>query len=166
MGFAVFLGLKRPDLKASRLLGLAILMFGFAISNDIKFLILQKDLFSNVVYFSYLGAIAYGIAWWLQSSYYFPKVWQEVVNKKWLQKLPYLFATLYFLLGIIFLISGHQIAQLISIQIYLFLALTYNLIVHLLYRKKRPLELRKISRAIGLTIYLGFFLFFFERYLV
>ncbi len=164
MGTGIFIGLKSPHLKAARLIGLALLMFGFTIAIGVnKPPYAYNDLFStlrNLLLYVWFG---FGIAFWLDSTFFFPKEWTEIINKKWLRKTPYLFAVVFTIAAIVlYLKFGTNINRIIPIIVAIILI--YNLVVHRVYRKRRSRELKNLSKVIARTIYFVFFAIFILNY--
>ncbi len=166
MGVAIFIGQKSPQLKAARLLGLALLLFGFALTIGYnKPPYAYHDFFSilrNILFYISLG---FGIAFWLDSAFFFPIEWTEILQVRWLRIVPYLFASVFaIVLIILFFVFGTKINE--SIPIIMAIILVYNFVVHFVFRKQRPKELRNLSRVIARTIYISFFSIFILSYLL
>ncbi len=163
MGIAIFIGQKSPRLKAGRLLGLALLTFGFYITAATKQPHLPKDLFLIVRQISIYISFTFGIAWWLESTYYFPKEWIEILKIRRIRYVPYVFAWILSIVAIIFFFQyGTRINRYSTIII--FSALIYNLIIHLIFRKRRSKEIQKLNRGVARTIYFGYFSIFILNY--
>lgn len=161
MGFAIFIGQKSPQLKAARLLGLALLLFGFALTIGYnKPPYAYHDFFSmlrNILFYLSLG---FGIAFWLDSAFFFPKECNEILQVRWLRIVPYLFALIFAIaLSILFFAFGARINE--SIPIIMAIILVYNFVVHFVFRKRRPKELRNLSRGIARTFISAFSRFSF-----
>jgi len=164
MGVAIFIGQKSPQIKAARLIGLALMMFGFYIAASTEQHILQKDTFSILHPIAIYICFGFGTAWWLDSTYYFPKEWTEILHIRWIRYIPYTFALIYSIVTIILFISGFNIKH--HPAIIILSALIYNLLIHLIFRKHRLKELRRLSRVIARTIYIGFVSIFIFNYLL
>ena len=166
MGAAIFIGQKSPHLKAARLIGMALLMFGFTIAIGVnKPPFAYNDLFSMLRNILLYVCFGFGIAFWLDSTFFFPKEWTEILQVRWVRIVPYLFALIFAIASIIlFFVFGAIINE--SIQIIVAIILIYNFIIHFVFRKRRPKELRNLSRVIARTIYIGFFSIFILSYLL
>ena len=166
MGVAIFIGQKSPQLKAARLVGLALLLFGFALTIGYnKPPYAYHDFFSALRNVLFYLSLWFGIAFWLDSVFFFPKEWTEVLKVRWLRIVPYLFALIVTTaLIILFFKFGARINE--SIPIIIAIILVYNFVVHFIFRKRRPKELRNLSRGIARTIYFSFFAIFILNYLL
>ena len=158
IGFAIFIGLKSPQLKAGRLLSLAFLALGFYVSTrfDPKVLHVQSELLFVLRYISIYFCLGFGIAWWVDSTYFFPKQWTEILQHRWVRYVPYAFAWI-FVPATILLFTIFDVKFNNYLYILLITALIYNLAIHLIYSKQRSKELRKLSRVVARTIYIGYF---------
>ena len=160
MFVSIFIGLRSPHLKAGRLLGSALLAFGFyiAVGFSNKELISQNEFFSILRQFTIYLCFGFGVAWWLDSTYFFPKQWSEILKYRWVRIVPYAFAGLFIITAIVLYLTGYKFAKYLNILI--ISALVYNLIIHVIFRQQRPIELKKLIRVVARTIYIGYFLIF------
>ena len=166
MGVAIFIGQKSPQLKAARLVGLALLLFGFALTIGYnKPPYAYHDFFSVLRNVLFYLSLWFGIAFWLDSVFFFPKEWTEVLKVRWLRIVPYSVALIVATaLIMLFFKFGAKINE--SIPIIIAIVLVYNFVVHFIFRKRRPKELRNLSRGIARTIYFSFFAIFILNYLL
>lgn len=158
LGFGIFLGMKSPHLKAGRLLSLAFLSLGFYIGTrfDLKIIHPQNELLFLVRNSSIFFCFGFGIAWWLSSAYFFPKQWVEILKYRWIRYLPYIFAWIFVPVSIVlYMFFDFKLNR--YFDYILVSALVYNLFIHLIFRKQRSVELRKLSRGIARTVYIGCF---------
>lgn len=165
MGFAIFIGMKSPHLKAARLLGLALLAFGFFITSAGKQLFLSNNLFLIIRQVSIYVCFGMGIAWWQDSALFFPKEWTDILTRKWVRIIPYIFGALTTIIFILlFLKFGAMVNR--FFDYFIIVALIYTLLIHLIFRRERPKELRRLSRGIARTIYGGYFIIFAVNFML
>ncbi len=92
MGLGLFLGIMRPQIKASRLLALGFTLFGcvLMLMNTMRQPII--DSWSNLITYPLPAMLYLSIAVLLHSNYYFPRPSPLLLQKRWLQILPYAIA--------------------------------------------------------------------------
>jgi len=144
VGTGIFIAWQRPQIKAARLLGLALLLIGFfmtvvAIRRDTVF-----DVFVIVRNLALVLCAFLGVAAWMHSSLYFPKERPDLLAKPWIRYGFYALALLAFLGAMfdslnLFLLIGPV------------LLLLYNAVVRLWHRKQNTAEHKKLSRVIKWT---------------
>jgi serine phosphatase RsbU (regulator of sigma subunit) len=100
MVVGMFLALKRPQLKASRLTGLSFLLLGFFM----VVILLQRDplrdLFVQVRAFTMLCSLYIGVALIFHSRYYFPKERPELLSRWWIRLVAYALAVFCIIIGL------------------------------------------------------------------
>lgn len=154
MGFAIFIGMKSPRLKAARLVGLALLAFGFFITAVGKQPV-SKNLFLFIRQVSVYACFGMGLAWWMDSAFFFPKEWTEILKRKWVRIVPYAFgASAFIILSSLFFKFGAIVTRITDF--FIIGALIYSAFIHVIFRKERPKELKRLSRVIARTIYIGY----------
>lgn len=158
-GMALFIAMNCAGKNSARLMGMAFLLFGMALALSMGHVKMKFDEFAITRYVTFNICLVFGLAFWLESAYFFPKEWTEIVKKKWIRMLPFIAATGFSIYMIISFFVNYRIVHEQGIIIIIFSAILYNFLIHLFFRKKRPPELRKLSRVIAWTIY-GIFLFF------
>lgn len=151
---AIFIAEHRCRLKSARLLGWALLLMGFCIAAGMNHHHLRYDAFAMLRFVFILISFSFGVATWLESAYYFPKERSEILRHRWLRIVPYAVALVfsaYFGLGFLIrnVVVGEQLFPLL-----IYTTLIYNLLVHLLFRKQRPAEYKRLNRTVAWTIYL------------
>ncbi len=168
MGFAIFIGQKSPQLKAARLIGLALLSFGFFITAVGNQPFVSKNSFLIIRQVSIYACFGMGLAWWLDSSLFFPKEWTELSKRKWVRIVPYIFGAFAFIILLLLFFKFGAIITRFA-DFFIIGALIYTALIHLIFRKQRPKELKRLSRVIARTIYIGYaaigtFVLFFQYY--
>ena len=150
LSVGVFIALKSPKFKAARLVGLSMLFFGFCITASLGVHFSTKDGFVILRILTLYIATGIGIACWLDSIFFFPKEWTELIHRPKIRAIPYLMAANFIVLAIpAYLIKGT--ATNILIPIFLTLAFVYYLLIHIIFRKQRSKELRRLNRALVRT---------------
>jgi serine phosphatase RsbU (regulator of sigma subunit) len=143
-GVGTFIALQRPQIKTARLLGLAFLLIGF-------FMMVAMTQRS----FTVLAILLFGIAVWFHSDYYFPKERTELLTKRWLTVMPYLFALICFAVAIIAAQGKGEVSFFPAVVLMLVLTVVYTAILHFIYRKQGSAERKRMSQIIkwtGLTV--------------
>ena len=143
MGTGAFLSLKRPQLNAARLAGLALLLLGFFILTTYAQRDSVVDLFARVRGVVTLFAVLLGIAIFYHSGHYFPKERPELVARPWLRLSTYGIALVGATATMIF--KGN--VGLIS----LFVIILWIVVVVIYYRKQSSTEYRQTARIINWT---------------
>ncbi|MFZ5515993.1 MAG: SpoIIE family protein phosphatase [Candidatus Zhuqueibacterota bacterium] len=153
IGAAFFFAMVSASKKSARLLSFAMLICGYALALTFGRLKIEFDDFAIVRYLTQTMAIAIGLAFWLDSAYFFPKEWKDVAGKKWIRRIPYVAAIGFSLYVIIDFFRHFKTIHEQTISILFLVALAYNFAVHFIFRKQRAAELKRLSRIIALTIY-------------
>jgi hypothetical protein len=165
MGAGAFIVLKRPALKAARLLGLALLMTGFFMTLLMTQRAPVADTFIIVRNIALVVSLFFAMAVFAHSRQYFPIERPELGAKRWVTIAPYAIAAVIFVPTVI---AGDDRLILFGFFTVLGLTILFNLIVGILHRKKRPIEYKQLNRVIartgwavcvvtiGLGIYLGY----------
>ncbi|MFQ5583552.1 MAG: SpoIIE family protein phosphatase, partial [Calditrichia bacterium] len=144
MGIGSFLLLKRPQIKAAVLLGLAFLSIGYFMaviltqrSGGSTFFAIRALL---VVITIYLGT-----AFWNNAGYYFPREITGITKKRWIERTNYALAVVFILLSILlqlfFKVS-------INIPIGIFIMIIFNIFISIKFRKYRTAEYKRLHRPI------------------
>ena len=98
----IFLGLKRPGIKAARLLGFLFLSQGFFLTN----MFIRRDLalggFALYVNLTVLIAVGLIFPLYVHSSWYFPQEVSERIKRRWVLVLGYVLALLHVAATIVF----------------------------------------------------------------
>jgi serine phosphatase RsbU (regulator of sigma subunit) len=158
-GTGVFIALRRPQFKAARLTGLALLLVGFFMS----VVTLRRDAVLDDFAVARnltmaLGALL-GAAVWLHSGFYFPKERPELLAKPWLRYGLYALALLAFIAAALGSLER-------SILIGMLLLVLYNAsAVHFWHRKHNTTEHKKLGRVIKWTSLLAGVLSFISMFL-
>jgi len=143
MGTGTFLSLKRPQLEAARLTGLALLLLGFFIISTFVQRDSSPDLFVRVRGLATLFSIFLGIALSFHSGLYFPKERPELLSHPWLRVTVYALAVA----GIILTLVFKQSTGLYSLG-----GMLVFIVVTLLYFwRESNMEFRKLARIINWT---------------
>ncbi len=150
LSVGIFIALKSPQFKAARLIGLSMLFFGFCITASLGVRFSIKDSFVILRILTLFIATGLGIACWLESTFFFPKEWTEMLHRRKLRAIPYFMAANFIALIIpAYFLKGP--AATILVPIFLFLAFLYYLLIHIIFRKQRSKELRRLNRALSRT---------------
>ncbi len=144
VGTGVFIAWQRPQLNAARLLGLALLLFGFFLT----VVTLRRDAVLDafvIVRNLTLALCAFlGVAMWMHSSFYFPKERSDLLAKPWIRYGFYALALLAFLGAMAY-----------SLNVFLFIGpfvlAVYHAIVRFWHRKQKTAEHKKLGRVIKWT---------------
>ncbi len=147
MATGAFFLLKRPYLKAARLVGLAFLLSGYILAVmrlqhplEIGAFPLIRDVLGLFMFFS--------IALWFDSAYYFPKERPEILSKPWLRRVPYALAGLCCLFVILNAKQRGDAAFFFALITMSGGTLLYTLVIRFIYRKQRTPEHKRLSRAV------------------
>lgn len=152
MGTGLFIGLRRPQFVAARLLGLAFLCIGFiwvsaygGTSVPMPLLILR--------FTAFISTSLFGIALWLHGSLYFPVEQPHLLQKKWLYRIPYYFAgaCTIVLIGLGLQGKYNDVLLLAGIT----LLILYTISVVLSHRKQFTPEYKRMSKPLRLTAMLA-----------
>lgn len=141
-GFALFLGLSRPQIHAARLLALAVLMLSFPL------MMLSprpphSDFLTSLARQFIPLSLLLGFALTLHSNAYFPKERPELLERKWLIAAPYLYAGFLAALYLAGLISLSSLAIFGVMVIGLF-----SIFVFARFRKQCSAEYKRMNRAL------------------
>ncbi len=89
MAIGAFIALKRPKIKAARLLGYAFFLIGYFLSVLVDNRPTSLSAFQYVRGFFLVNGMCFGFALWVHSRTYFPKELSSVAGKKWLFRILY-----------------------------------------------------------------------------
>ncbi len=89
MAVGAFIALKRPKIKAARLLGYAFFLIGFFLSVIVDSRATSPGVFQYVRGFFIVNGMCFGFALWVHSRIYFPKELTLLAGKKWLFRILY-----------------------------------------------------------------------------
>jgi phosphoserine phosphatase RsbU/P len=157
LSVGIFVALKSPQFKAARLVGLFMLMFGFYITASLGVRFSTTGVFVIFRFLTLYIAAGFGIALWLDSIFFFPAEWTEMLHRRKLRSIPYILAAIFIGLAIFTYFTRGPLVNII-VPIYITMAFVYYFLIHLIYRKQRSMELRKLNRTLARTF---FFVFFF-----
>ncbi|MDZ7292667.1 MAG: SpoIIE family protein phosphatase [candidate division KSB1 bacterium] len=155
IGAGAFMALQRPHLKAARLLGLAFLFMGFYLAVTMMQRPEEFNPFTVTRGITLSATLLFGIAVWCHSGFYFPKERPELLAKRWLSYVPYLFALIGFAMVLLAGPRGSQKSLLLPVLAVLTLSLIYIAVISFIYRKQCPAERKRLSRLIkwtGITV--------------
>ena len=136
-----FLSLKRPGLKAARLLGLSFLVFGFFVVVTLLQRDVYVDWFVLVRGFTMVCALFFGIALTFHSRIYFPIERPELLSRPWLRIVMYVLAALS--VTATMLLKGNTALLCIGIMVLAIAA------VSIFFWKQAGHEYKKLSRIIN-----------------
>jgi serine phosphatase RsbU (regulator of sigma subunit) len=145
MGVGAFIMLKRPQLRAARIVGLGLFAFGYALA----VLLIRRDVDSNL--FVIARDISVGIAMlggvvlMGRSTFHFPKERPDLLAKRWILIAEYSFIPLAVIVRLLIPMDN------IATPLVLGLAVLFHLVVHLIYRGQGTAEHRRLSRVIRWT---------------
>ncbi len=149
IAFGSFIGLRRPELIAARLVGLSFIFVGYFTAVAV----IQRDpgvtMFTLVRNVSAVLGIFFGMAVMVHSTIYYPVRRPELLSSRWIRWIPYGLAALSIILIVI--------AKSPIIYFGLLAILLYWIGVELKYRKHRTEEFKKlnrISRWTGVGVFL------------
>lgn len=165
-GVGTFLTMKQPEVKAIRLIGLAMQFIGFYMMVAFYRRQLEPGAFFVIRDLTMLVTLFLGLAIWFHSSYYFPKVRPELLQRRWMQYVPYGFAAIFMAIA---LYAGppqnNPLSALVLVGM-LLLSTIYAAIISFIFRKQRTPEHKKLSRiiqwtgiSVGVTITVMVFIF-------
>jgi len=145
MGLGLFLGIMRPQINASRLLALGFTLFGcvLMLMNTMRQPII--DSWSNFITYPLPAMLYLSIAVILHSNYYFPRPSPLLLQKRWLQILPYAIALICSVA--IYLGKGA-----IWINRFVLLMVLISLLPLFFYRKQFNPENKRLLRIIRLAL--------------
>jgi len=147
LGFAgagAFIALRRPHLKAARLVGLAFLLIGFFMTIVVVRRDAFFDAFTALRDFTLPICAVLGAASGMHSSFYFPKARPEILAKPWLSYGLYWIALLTLGAGFIW---AFERALMIGVS----LSALYISAVHFSHRRFKTTEYKKLGRVIQWT---------------
>jgi sigma-B regulation protein RsbU (phosphoserine phosphatase) len=139
---------SRPEIKAARLLGGAMILIGYYFSS---FLIPLRTygIFQYHIFLLFSLAPALGFALLIHALVYFPRIREDMLKTKWVIATPYIFGLLFFITSILlaFFIRSMILETIILgiIQLYFPIVLIYYFIVLLIFRKNRSKEESSLS---------------------
>ena len=140
MGFGAFVALKRPQLIAARLIGIAFLGLGFALVTCLLGHGLGTGLLPMVRSFTFLTSLFFGFALLFHADQYFPKERQDLLQKPWIRGGAYILAVLAVIVALLF----KELWVLIGIMA----LLVYAVAVKIATRKHVSREYKKVVRII------------------
>ena len=159
IGLGLFLGLMRPHIKAARLLSLGFTLLGYVLmlvnarqNSGTSWFTLIRDLPLPALTF-----LSFAIL--IQSSYHFPRPSQVLIEKRWLQILPYAAALICSL--VIYISKSDGLFNILIILI-----VVASVAVKLIFRKQANPENKRLSRIIRMTMILTTILMFASAYYV
>lgn len=142
LGIGAFIALKRPQLRAARLLGLSFMLIGFVIA---VWVIRRDPDPTPFVVARAVGiglALFFGIAVSWHSGTYFPMERPEMLSRRWISRVNYGLAGLLSLAAVVLGSQGWLDKErgVISISILVSIPIIYNTIIKLRFRKLRAPE--------------------------
>ncbi len=143
-----FIGLKRPRLKAARLISLALILVGFLVACSMSASVSAVYAISRMLLT--FGAAVYGTSAFIHSSFYFPKEHPERLRNKWYIISPYVVGSAFFAY-IIYWIFFDRMPNyfVVSANLILFgITLLYVVFLLLRFRKTVNKEERRLSRPV------------------
>jgi serine phosphatase RsbU (regulator of sigma subunit) len=154
MGTGAFIGLRQPNLAGARLLGLAFVSFGYALSTIIirplpndAFLMFVRGTTSPL-------AVLLSLPLWFHASHYFPKERNDLVSRRWLRGTAYLLTLITLVATIRFGNPGFMLG--------LLAILIFTAGSGAAFRKTCPPDYKRISRPLRIGgIAAGLFVFLF-----
>ncbi|MDE3058987.1 MAG: PP2C family protein-serine/threonine phosphatase, partial [Bacteroidota bacterium] len=146
MATGAFIALKRPKIKAARLLGYAFFLVGFFLSVIVDNRATSINAFQFVRGFFTVNGMCFGFALWLHSRIYFPKELPSATGKKWLLRILYGTAVFAALLAALFRNTGFVIAVIVVI---LLLIVGFFIVL----RRYATADYKKLSRILRLSGY-------------
>lgn len=149
-GVGIFIALQRPQIKAARLLGLALLLIGFFMMVVMTQRHEVTRDFTITSGYIVLISLLFGIAAWFHSDYYFPKERTERLAKRWLSTVPYLFALI--CLGVAIIAGRGKVVNFFPVVVLmLVLTVAYTAILYFIYRKQDSAERKRMNQIIKWT---------------
>jgi serine phosphatase RsbU (regulator of sigma subunit) len=156
MTVGVFLAIKRPNLKAARLTGLAFLAMGFFMVVTLLQRDFSNDLFVRARQFTMVCSLFVGLALIFHSRHYFPKERPELLSRWWIRAIGYVLAVLSIVVG--FIVRGAEALIGIAVMI------LYGAGITVCFWKQCSSEYKRLARIInwvgvisfGSAIVLGF----------
>ena len=157
IGIGAFIAMKRPELKAARLLGLGFMLSGFVIA----VWTIRRDpdptLFVTLRAIGMAVALFFGIAVSWHSAIYFPREREELISRRWITRINYGLA---FILTAIAFYLGSQgqldgAKGLILVPLMILVPIVYNVIIRLRFRHLRTPEYvsqREIIKWTGIIV--------------
>lgn len=153
IGLGLFLGLMRPQIKSARLLALGFTMLGYVLmlvnarrDSGTSLFTLIRDLPLPALTFLSLAIL-------IQSSYHFPRPSPALIEKRWLQILPYAMALICSLA--IYIGKNDSLFNILVL-----LVVVAAVVVKVIFRKQTNPENKRLSRIIRLTMILSTVLMF------
>ncbi len=156
-GTGAFILINRPHIQAARLVGLSLLTVGFFLMVIINQHDFEFDLFAKIRTLTWGACFVFGIVFFAHSKIYFPQVRPEILNKRWLTKVPYILAFIVFIIFSLFVLAFINNTRILYISFVTILAsmFVYIAVIQLIYRKQRSMEYKKLNRVIFWTAILA-----------
>ncbi len=157
IGIGAFIAIRRPELKAARLLGLGFMLTGFVVAvwtirrdPDPTFFVTLRAAGMAV-------ALFFGIAVSWHSGIYFPGERKELISRRWITRIDYGLA---FLLTVIAVFLGSQgqlegAKGIILLTLMILFPMAYNIFIRIRFRRFRTPEYvsqREIIKWTGITV--------------
>jgi len=150
-GTGFFIAFQRPQIKAARLIGLALLLVGFFLTITMLQRNAQLDPLGPTRLITMTICFFIGLAMWFHGSYYFPKEQPEFFAKPWIQFAPYGMALLCMGFAIFAVRRFGDFAFLMAYGLAVLLTAGYSWVISLYYRQRRTAEAKRLSRIIKWT---------------
>jgi serine phosphatase RsbU (regulator of sigma subunit) len=141
MTVGVFLAIKRPNLKAARLTGLAFLAMGFFMVVTLLQRDISIDLFVRLRVITMVCSLFLGIALIFHSRHYFPKERPELLSRRWIRAVAYILAIS--CIVVTFVEKGNSPFIGIAVMILFFISIS------IYFWKQYSSEYRKLARIIN-----------------
>lgn len=151
MGTAALILLKRPQLRAAQLLGMALLIAGFVITLNLTRKAPSQDFFTIVRDILAFVALFFLVPTAIISHYYFPVERQEITSKKWVPVLLFSAASLAILVS---MVTQNQLVGNLALLAVMIFSLVVGAVLSFTHRKQCSAEYKLMKRPLRWTMWL------------
>jgi len=162
-----FVGMKKPNLHAARILSLALVLLGYAISVGFTSFHLEFDVFTQIRFYSLVFGICFGIPMLYHSFYLFPEEIKFFVKRQKFILIHYLLGALTFV-SLLISISLEANPFWINLLLngFLIIGFLYELTIRITFRKEIPKDIIRMGRIIKLSFFLFMMFILVYHYLI
>lgn len=159
----LYFGLMRPNLKAARYTGLALVALGIAFAASLGVYPADYDLLSSLNYITNITAFFFCIPLCFHSLLYFPKELYPASRKKFLKILNYSLAAIGIIITNFTVFVNDSFLKGILPNIIIILLVLFNIIMLIIYRKNHSSEVKRTMRFITYSYLINLFFILFTQ---